>query len=185
MRNPMSDPYFDIDIPRVLSSAEAAIRRTRSFTSSLSFHKSFHEKHPEPDQKPFDEQTLFPFRPSDVGRFLRFIEGLAGARADKANLRKAVHILIGLLDPCSCWISHCKHNHGSAAMNCMDGKNPRRCPKAAQYRAKKEANHEECAACSLRETRAYSGKRSFHQGHLCMARRNADRPANCPKVTSK
>jgi hypothetical protein len=176
------DPFYSIDIPRITRSAEAAIRRSKTFRDRLNLHKRCRERYPEHTTEPLDENDLFPFAPSEVGRFLEFLDGMVREREEKAELRHAVNIMITLLDPCSCHLSHCEHCWRGAPMSCIAGKNPRTCPKAAAYRDKKSADHEECQACQHRVDFYRGGKRTFFKGYNCNVKRNADRPANCPKA---
>lgn len=178
----MSDPFYCIGIPRIERSAEAAIRRSKVFRDGIKFDKECREKYPELAEKPLDESNRFPFSPKDVGKFLAFLGDTTKEREEKEQLRSAVFTLTCLLDPTQCQISHCNHNHSSYPMNCGEGRNPRVCPKAKDYREKKSADHEECKMCSHRaEPYGHSTKRSFFAGYRCNAKSNAERPENCPK----
>lgn len=179
----MSEPFYDIDIPRIERSAEAAIKRSGTFKKHMKLEQELRAKYPDSCKEPLDESRHFPFSPFHIANFLVFLEGMVQERKEKEKLRHAVGILISLLDPCECWLSHCEHCHGSAPMNCMAGKNPRTCPKAKAYREKKSADHDECLTCIFRQrANIYDSKRSFFKGYRCDVKRNADRPANCPKV---
>lgn len=170
------DPFFDIDIPRIERSAEAAIKRTKLFRDRLSMSKRVHEEHPE--LGPVYEGTLFHFDPSQIVRFLKFLGNGNVSRKEKEAMRQAANILTGLLDKGECLLPHCKDYNRRYPCSCYAGRNPQRCAKVKAYKEKKHAEHAECQGCGHQF--------SYGDGSLrCSVKRNSDRPENCPKIRDK
>jgi hypothetical protein len=166
-----------------MRSSEAAIRRSKTFRARLKREKDYRKRFTENAQGPLVEARLFPFSPGDVGKFLEFLAGMVRESGEKNRLREAIGIMVSLLDPVSCWLTHCEHCWSSAPMNCTAGKNPHTCPKANAYREKKNADHAECQPCQYRTSlNPDIVKRGFFKGYFCEAKRNSDRPQYCPKL---
>lgn len=109
----MADPYYWIDIPRLVRSHTASRKRLRWGNSGV-----------EDD--------------SHVKAFFVHLGDRCRTRGDKARLREAIHICISLLDGHNrCPRGHCKEWSSRYPMDCQAGKNPRTCKDCKAYLEKK------------------------------------------------
>lgn len=127
------DPFFDIDIPRLERSFEAAKKRAPLRRGSHA-------------------------NPKEIGWLFAFLGNGNVSREEKNAMRKAAHIMTMLLDKSQCGLNHCEKWSSRHPCNCYDGKNPKRCPKVRAYNEKKHANHEECDGCKHRSGRHPNGQ---------------------------
>lgn len=111
----MADPYYYIDIPRLVRSHTASRKRQRRAVFGV-----------ENDQH--------------VEAFFVYLGDRCRARGDKERLRQAAGICIGLLDGHNhCPKGHCKEWGSRHPMNCRAGRNPRTCKDCKKYLEKKAA----------------------------------------------